>query len=98
MSSCLGLIYTSSVLTDQLPALKTATNSEMIRKNLNALHAAMENVIEAVLSEKIWRSLSSSVRTYVDKGFVTGNTIMEYQTAKEGMALIKYWVKMISVY
>ena len=52
MSSCLGLIYTSSVLTDQLPALKAATTSKIIKKNLNALHAARKSFIETESREK----------------------------------------------
>ena len=40
------------VLTDQLLALDVARTIEMVRTNLNALHAVMKNFIEAESSEK----------------------------------------------
>ena len=40
-------INATSVLTDQLPTLVAATTSEMVRTNLNALHAAKKSFKEA---------------------------------------------------
>ena len=46
-------VNTPTVLTDKLPALTSTTSSEIIRKNLEALHSARQNYIAAELSEKI---------------------------------------------
>ena len=43
---------TPSVLTDQLPSLEATTTSNMVRVNLNALHAVKKNFIEAESSKK----------------------------------------------
>ena len=63
------------VLTDQLPALETATTSNMVGVNLNALHTTRKSFMEAEASEKIQRSLRSNVKTYADEGFVTGESV-----------------------
>ena len=91
-------INTPTVLIDQLLALEAVTTSEMARTNLNALHAARKSFIEAESSEKIWRALRFNVRTYADEEFVTGNTIMEDKTERDGVALLKYLEKKVSVY
>ena len=49
-------INTPSVLTDELPALKAATTSDMVRKNLNARHVAKKNFKEAESSEELRKS------------------------------------------
>ena len=87
-------INTSSVLTDELPSLEAATTSNMVKTNLNALHTARENITETESSEKIWRALRYNVRTYVDKEFVTGDTVYyrrQNWTARDGEVLLKYW-------
>ncbi len=90
-------INTYPVLTDQLPASEAVTTSEMVRINLNALHAVRKSFIEADSSEKIWRTLRSNVKTYVDDGFVTGNIVYyRRQTARYSMVLLKYLVRKIS--
>ena len=68
-------INSPTVLTHQLPALETTTFSEMLRTNLNALHAVRKSFIEAESSEKIQRALSSNVRTYENEEFVTGDIV-----------------------
>ena len=45
-------INTPSVLTDQLLALKAATTSDMVRVNLNVLHAARKSFREANQAKK----------------------------------------------
>ena len=77
-------INTPSVLTDQLPALEAATTNKMVRINLNALHAARKSFIEVESSEKIQRALRSNVRTYADKGFVTGDTVYYWRQNCKG--------------
>lgn len=68
-------ISTPSVLNDRLPALETATTSDMVRINLNALHAVRKSFMEAESSERIRRALRYNVRTYADEGFVTGDCV-----------------------
>ena len=53
-----------SVLTDDLPALTSTTSSDIIRKKLNAIHAARINFVKAESSERIKRALAHNVRTY----------------------------------
>ena len=65
-------INSPSVLNDQLPA----TTSEMVKANLNVLHAVRKSFIEAESSEKIQIALRSYVRTYADEEFVTGDTLL----------------------
>ena len=64
-----------SVLTDLLPALEAATNIEMVRITLKALHAVRKSFMEAESNKKIQRVLRSNVRTYAVEGFVTGDTV-----------------------
>ena len=56
-----------TVLTDLPPALELTTSSDIIRKNLNALHDARKNYIQAESSEKIRRALKHKTRTYADE-------------------------------
>lgn len=68
-------VNTPSILTDQLPAMESSTTSDMVRKNLNALHSARRNFLEAESSERIRRALRSNVRTYADEDYATGDQI-----------------------
>ena len=58
-----------SVLTDLPPALNATTSSDIIRKNLEAMHSARKNHIEAESSQKIRRALRQKTRTYADESF-----------------------------
>ena len=51
---------TPSVLSDSPPALSSTTSSDIIRNNLNAMHSARKNYMEAEASEKIRRALRQS--------------------------------------
>lgn len=55
-----------SLLSDELPALETTTSSEIVRKNLEALHSSRE---------KIRRALKAKTRTFTDVTFKTGDKI-----------------------
>ena len=90
-------INTPSVLTDQLPTLEAATTSDIVRVNLNAWHAARKIFMKAESSKKLWKASRSNERTYADEGFVTGSTI-EDKAAKDGVVLLKYWVRNVNVY
>ena len=46
-----------SVITDLAPALESFTSSDIVRRNLNALHDVRKNFIEAESSERIKRDL-----------------------------------------
>ena len=50
-----------SVAADQLPALESKCNSDLVRENLNALHRARENFVKAESSERIRRALKQGV-------------------------------------
>ena len=64
-----------SVLTDKPPALSSSSMSDVIRKNLNAMHKARQKYIEAESSHKIRRALRSKVRTHSDVDYETGEKV-----------------------
>ena len=64
-----------SVLIDHPPALESATSSDLIRINMNAMHSARKRYVEAESSEKIRRALSHKVRSYADVVFVNGEKV-----------------------
>lgn len=51
-----------NVASDALPALETVSCSEIVRTNLNALHAARKKFLEIESSEKLRRALRHNVR------------------------------------
>ena len=51
---------TPSVLIDHPPALESATSSDIVRMNLNAMYSARKRYVEAESSEKIRRALRQS--------------------------------------
>ena len=57
------------------PALGEESSSEMVRKNLNALHAARQLHIRNESSDKIRRALSHNVRTSGEIQYVTGDKV-----------------------
>ena len=66
---------TPSVLIDRPPALESATSSDLIRINMNAMHSARKRYVEAESSEKIRRALRLRVRPYADVVFVNGEKV-----------------------
>ena len=48
---------------------------DIIRKNLEALHSARKNFIQAESSERIRRALRHNVRTYADESFNNGDPV-----------------------
>ncbi|XP_057305251.1 uncharacterized protein LOC130642182 [Hydractinia symbiolongicarpus] len=68
-------VNTPTILTDHLPALEPTTSSEIVRKNLSALHKARENFIKAESSERIKRALRHNVRTYSDETYLNGEKV-----------------------
>ena len=61
-----------SVLTDNPPALDASSVSDVIRRNMNAMHKASQKYIEAESSDKIRRALRSKIMTYSDVQYETG--------------------------
>ena len=61
--------------TDKPPALNDETTSDIIRKNLNAMHAARQAHIKCESDSKIRRALSHNVRTSGDTVYVTGDKV-----------------------
>ena len=73
-------------MTDKLPTLESATTSDMVRVNLDALHGARKSFREAEGSEEI----QSNVRIYADEYFVTGDKVYyEDQIRKGGIVQSK---------
>ena len=67
---------------NQLPALTQTSENEIIRKNLDALHAARQAYIKSESSERIARALSHNVRTYNDVKYYNGDSVY-FKRAKE---------------
>ena len=63
------------MLTDKLPALAPTTSSEIVRKNLEAIHSARVNYQKAENSEKIKRALRHKTRTSVEKEYSNGDEV-----------------------
>ena len=63
-----------TVLYDKLPAMEVSS-SDIIQKNMNALHSARQNFIAAESSEKIRRALRHKVRTYADVIYENGDRV-----------------------
>ena len=61
--------------TDKPPALDSDTTCEMIRNNLNSMHAARQAHIRSESSEKVKRALSHNVRTSGEIKYVTGDHV-----------------------
>ena len=81
-------------MTDQSPALEAATISDRVKGRLNALHAVRKNFMKAQSSGKILRSLRSNIRTYVDVGFMTGESVYyRRQNCKRWHGLVKVLAK-----
>ena len=73
-----------TVLEDKLPALESNTSSDIIRKNLKALHSARKNFIQAESSERIRRALRHNVRTYADESFNNGDRVYYKRRKRSG--------------
>ena len=64
-----------SILHDKLPALEEHCNSEVMRKNLNAMHSARKNFVALESSEKLRRALRTKTRTHTGKVFQVGQSV-----------------------
>ena len=64
-----------NVLTDDLPALSGTTSSDIVRKNLQAIHSARKSYVEAENSEKIRRALRHKTRKYSDHKYSQGEKV-----------------------
>ena len=73
-----------SVIDDKPPALESHTSSDLIRTNLNALHSARKNFIEAESSEKIRRALSKNIRSYSEVHYQAGDRVYYRRNSKKG--------------
>ena len=66
-----------SVITDLAPALESLTSSDIVRRNLNALHDARKNFIKTELSTKIKRALRQNVITYCEENYQNGDKVFD---------------------
>lgn len=64
-----------TLLTDLPPALETTTSSDIVRKNLEAIHSARANVVKAQNSDVIRRALKHKLRTSSETNYVNGDKV-----------------------
>ena len=63
-----------SVLSDKLPALKPST-TDIVRRQLNAIHSARQNFLKADCSKRIKKALNSNVRTFSEVNYEPGEQV-----------------------
>ena len=63
------------ILTDKLSALESTTSSDIIWRNVEAMHNARKNFAQAESSEKIQRALCHRVRSYADVKYGDGEKV-----------------------
>ena len=73
-----------TVLSDNPPALESTTSSDIVRRNLEALHSARKNYIAAEASDKVRRALRHKVRTYADKHYEAGQKVYYKRKGHKG--------------
>ena len=71
-----------TILSANMPMMETQTSSDLVRENLNALHAARENFIKSENSDKIKKALRHNVRTYAEVHFSPGDKVF-YKRRKD---------------
>ena len=64
-----------SLQVDRPPALDSENTSDMVRNNLNSMHAARQAHIRCESSEKVKRALSRNVRTSGEIRYITGDRV-----------------------
>ena len=64
-----------SIESDEPPAVNSMTSSDLVRKNLNAMHKARENFVKSESSDRIRRALKYNVRTYAELDFQPGEKV-----------------------
>ena len=64
-----------SNLTNDAPAISQVSTSQVIRENLNTLHAARKAFIACENDEKIKRALKANIRSSGEIKYVTGDTV-----------------------
>ena len=65
----------SKICDDLLPALENKTTSEIVAKNINAVHQARRDYIKSGYSSKMKLALKHQVRTYSDIICITGDLV-----------------------
>ena len=73
-----------NVLVNLPPALEVTTSSEIVRKQLEAMHSARQNYIKAESSERIKRALKHQTRTYADDHFENGEKVFYRRKEAKG--------------
>ena len=66
---------TPSICNNFLPALEDSFSSDVVRRNLNALHTARENHIQVESCARIKKALRSQTRTYADQRYESGDSV-----------------------
>ena len=65
-----------SALTDDLPAATQQSMSDLLKENLNAIHAARTAFIACENDEKIRRALKANIRSSGEIKYVTGDVVL----------------------
>ena len=73
-----------SVITDLAPVLESFTSSDIVRRNLNALHDTRKNFIKAESSERVKRALRLNVRTYCEENYQNEDKVFDKRRAVKG--------------
>ena len=68
--------YPPFILTNKLPALESATSTDIIRRNMEVLHKARQNFVQSESSEKIQRALCHKVRSYGYVKYSNGDSLL----------------------
>ena len=68
-------VNTPCILTEKLPALESTTLSDIIWKNIEAMHKAKQNFVQTESYEKIQRALCHKVRSYADVKYNNGDKV-----------------------
>ena len=79
-----------TVLEDKLPVLESNTSSDIICKNLEALHSVRKNFIQVESSERIRQALRHNVSTYADESFNNGDPVYYKQEEKKWLEWSSY--------
>ena len=73
-----------TLLTDLPPAMETTTSSDIVRRNLEAIHSARANVMHAQNSDVIRRALTHKVRTASETSYEKGDKVFYKRKDSKG--------------
>ena len=72
-----------SVFTDKLPALENVLASDIVRRNLNAMHSARQSFVQLESEEKLKRAYKANVRTTLIDDLNVGDEVYYKRNAQD---------------